>query len=104
MPALRLELQEYRGPLVLVWKVHQQPAVLIYAIIVDETTGIALVHVDVVNTVAGQESEVLVLGGGFGTPALTEGVNQRILVGHGALHHPIELVVEVVVETGDAER
>ena len=61
VPRLRLELHEDGGPLVLIRKVHHQAAILKHPVIARELTGVALVHVDVVDAVAGQEAEVLVL-------------------------------------------
>ena len=103
VPALRLELQEDRDPFLLVREVHEHAAILKHSVIGGELAGIALVHVDVVDAVARQEAEVLVLRARLRSPALTEGVHQGVLVGHRALHHAIELLVQVVVEARDAE-
>ena len=61
VPRLRLEPQEHRNPLLLIREMNQQPAVLLDAVVVLELRDVALVHVDVVDPVAGQETEVLVL-------------------------------------------
>ena len=103
VPALRLELQEDRGPFLLVREVHQHAAILKHSVIGGKLGGIALVHVDIVDAVARQETEVLVLRARLRSPALTEGVHQGVLVGNRPLHHPIELLVEVVVEARDTE-
>ena len=84
-------------------KVHQHAAILKHPVIGGELGAIALVHVDIVDAVARQETEVLVLRARLRSPALTEGVHQGVLVGNRPLHHAIELLVEVVVEAGDTE-
>ena len=81
VPGLRLESQEHRDPFLLIRKVNQQTAVLEDAIVLDELADVALVHVDVVDAVARQEAEVLVLDGRFGPPALAERVDERGFVG-----------------------
>jgi hypothetical protein len=60
--------------------------------------------VDIVDPVPRQEPEVLVLDARLGSPPLAEGVHQRRLVSHCPLHHAVDLLVEVVVEAGQAER
>jgi len=51
VPGLRLKLHEGRDPFALIGKMDQEPAVLIHAVVLHELPDVALIHVDVVNTV-----------------------------------------------------
>src|SRR5438034_1112458 len=84
VPGLRLKLEEDRDPLVLVGEMKEKTTVLPDAVIFDERLDVALVHVDVVDSVAGLEPKVLVLLA-LWPPALSKGVNQSLLVCHRTL-------------------
>jgi hypothetical protein len=99
VPCLGLEGEEDRHPLALGGVVGQQAAVLPDAVVLLELWAVALVHVDVVDAVAGSEAEDLVAGG-LGSPPLPEGVQPGGGVGGGALDVVVELVGEVVVWPG----
>ena len=100
VPGLGLERQEDRHPLVLGRVVQQQPAVLPDPIIAAELLAVALVHVDVMDPVAGQEPEHLVPGGRLGPPSLPEGIDPGRRVGRGPLYEVVELVGQVIVGPG----
>jgi hypothetical protein len=70
MPGLRLEGQENRHPLVLGRIGQQQPTVLPDPIITAELLAVALIHVNVMNPVTGQEPEHLVPDGRLRPPSL----------------------------------
>jgi hypothetical protein len=60
--------------------------------------------VDVVDPVARQEAEVLVLLVGFGSPPLAERVDQRLFVRERARQHRVEALVQIVVRPRHVER
>jgi hypothetical protein len=97
VPRLGLKRQEDPDPLVLGRVVQQQAAVLPDAVVPAEALAVALIHVDVVNPVAGQEAEDLVGDPGFGAPALPEGIHAGSRVRGGAAHEVVQLVGQVVV-------
>ena len=88
----------------LIRKVHHQAAILKHPVIARELTGVALVHVDVVDAVPWQEAEVLVLDAGLRSPPFAERIHDRTLVGDRPLHHAIDFLVQIVVEPWQAER
>jgi hypothetical protein len=104
MPGLRLERQEDRHPLVLGRVVQQQPAVLPDPVITAELLAVSLVHVDVMDPVAGQEPEHLVPGGRLGPPPLPERIDPGRRVGRGPLDKMVQLVGQVVVGPGGGGR
>ena len=104
VPTLRLELQKDRHPLVLRREVDYHSAVLPYAIVVDEPTRVALIHVDVVDAVARQKTEVLVLLVVLRSPAFAEGVDHSFLGGDCTLHYAVDLLVEIVINARHVER
>jgi transposase, IS6 family len=83
MPGLRLEGQEDRHPLVLGRVVQQQPAVLPDPVVTAKLAAVALVHVDVMDPVAGQKPEHLVAGGRLGPPPLPEPKDPGRRIGGG---------------------
>jgi hypothetical protein len=97
VPGLGLEGQEDRDPLVLGRVVHQQTAVLPNPVVSTELLAVALVHVDVMDPVAGRETKDLVRGGRLGSPSLPERVQPGSWVGYGPLHEVVQLVGQVVV-------
>ena len=104
VPTLRLKLEEDGNPLSLRREVNDHAAVLPHTIIADEIPHVALIHVDVVDAVAGKEAEVLVLLVILRSPALAECIDYRLFVGDSALHDAINLLVEIVIKTGNVER
>src|SRR5688572_8720802 len=83
---------------------HEQTAVLPDAVVSDEPADVALVHVDVVNAVAGEESEELVLLVVLRSPPLAERIDDGVLRRDGTLHDPVDLLVQIIVEARDVER
>jgi hypothetical protein len=84
--------------------VQQQPAVLPDPVVTAELLAVALVHVDVVDPVAGQEPEDLVPGGRLGPPPLAERIDPGRRVGRGPFHEVVQLVGQVVVGPGGGGR
>jgi len=100
VPRLRLKRQEDTDPLVLGRVVQQQPTVLPDAVVLAEALTVALIHVDVMNPVAGPKAEDLVRDPGFWPPALPEGIQAGSRVDGGAAHEVVQLVGQVVVGPG----
>ncbi len=83
---------------------QQQSAVLPDPVVAEEAPAVALVHMDVVDPVAGQEPEHLVLDVRFGAEAGAEEVQACVRVVHRAPHVVVEEVGEVVVGARDVRR
>lgn len=96
MQSLRLKGQEQGAPAVQGGVVNQKRTVLPDAVVADEAAGVALVHVDVVDAVAGREAEHLVALA-LRAATFTERVNHRVRVGDRPLQLARQQVAEVVV-------
>ena len=83
---------------------QQQPAILPDAVVLAEMLAVALIHVDVMNPVAGPKTEDLVRDPGFWPPALPEGIQAGSRVRGGAAHEVVQLVGQVVVGPWHAGR
>ena len=103
MPGLGLELQKHADPLAGPGKIKQEGPILVYPVIAGKTPHIALIHMDIVDTIAGAEAEYLVGRVAFGPPTLAEGIDKRLLVGHRTLYELIDFLVQIVIRTGCAE-
>jgi hypothetical protein len=104
MPRLRLKREEDTDPLIRRRERQQQCAVLPHAIVADELCHVPLVHVNVMNAVAGQEIEDLVARLRLGSPSLAERIDARVVFLDGALDEVLELIAEVVVRPRKAVR
>src|SRR5688572_26092876 len=80
---------------------HQQGSVLIHAVVagVPAGVGIALVHVDVVDAVAGQKPEHFVPFSLLRAPTRAEGIQGDLWIAQSSLDKIAELFVEIVVLT-----
>lgn len=97
VPGLALEGEEDADPPGLCREVEEQATVLPDAVVALEAPAVALVHVDVVDAVPGQEAEDLVADGGLGPEALAEHVRPGGRIGHRALDVVVEQIGQVVV-------
>src|SRR4051812_36264842 len=97
MPGLGLKLQEQSGPTACGGKKEQQSSVLPHTIVIHKSGRVSLIHVDVMNAVAGQEAEDLVAVTGFRPPSLSKSVDDRVFFTHCFLHQCVDYVVQVVV-------
>src|SRR5262245_48031145 len=104
LPALRLEGQKNRHPLLARWKPDEECAILKDAVISHKLRDITLVHVHVMYAIARQKTEDLVARTRLWPPTLTEDVNQSIFIGQGLLHDAIQLLIQVVVRSRHIER
>jgi hypothetical protein len=99
VPHLTLEGEEDADPTILVREVQQQSAVLPHAVVPGEGAAVALVHVDVVDAVAGSEAEYLVGLVRLRRPPFPEGVDHRLRLGDRPPHPVVQEVSKVVVGT-----
>lgn len=106
LPGLGLERKEDRRPAILVWRapLENQAAIRPDPIVMPVLIAIPLVHVDVVNAVAGSEAKDLVRRVVLRPPARTVGVEPAGRVGERAFDVEIELVGEVVAWARKAGR
>src|SRR6185312_4819784 len=104
MPGLRLEGEEDADPLIGRGEVQDEAAVLPDAIVLLELPDIALVHVDVVNAVAGLEAEGLVGLAWFRPPTVAVGENARVRLVAGTIDEVREAVAEIVVRSQQIRR
>jgi hypothetical protein len=103
VPGLGLELKKYGNPLAGPREIEQESPVLINPVVTPESTRIPLIHMNIMNTVARHKTEYLI-GLVLRTPALAEGVNERIFVSHCPLYELIDFLVQIIIRTGCAER
>ena len=99
VPCLRLEGQEHADPLVARGKVQDQATVLPYAIVVAKGGVVALIHVDIVDAIAGLKVEHLVRNSLLWPPTLAEGVDHRIRFVDCAFDVVLDAIAEIVVRS-----
>ena len=104
VPALGLKSQERSHPTVFGREMQQHAAILPHAVVLHEFFGIALIHVDIVNPVTRLEPEVLVAAVRFRTPAFSERIDHRILLGERPLDMEVDLLIQIVVQSGNIKR
>ena len=104
MPCLRLECKKRGDPLVGRRKVQYQAAILPYAIVLAIGGAVALIHMDVVDAIAGLEVEHLVSNSLLGPPTLAEGVHQSIGFVDRAFDVMLDAVAEIVVRPRQIRR
>src|SRR5262245_37985471 len=100
--SLRLKCEEEGSPLV-AGVFYENGAVLVYAVIPLPFAGVALVHVDVVDAVAGRKPEVLIPLR-FGPPSFTERVYHGPRLAQGFDNCVFELIFEVIVRARRVRR
>src|SRR5215813_72174 len=95
MEALRLERHE-EGAILAVWVLKDQASVVVDAIVAGMLLVIALVHVDVMNSIAGSEFEVFIFLG-LRTPLGAKSINDSAMLGDcgddGVFHGVLQVVV-----------
>ena len=99
MPGLGLEREKNRGEAIAAWLVEDETAVGPDPVVVPMLIAIALVHMDVVDAVAGCEAEDVVWCVNLRPPARAIGVESASRSRFEALDVKIELVDEIVART-----
>src|SRR5262249_764676 len=95
VPGLRLKCEKDGNPLLRCGEVENQPTILPHTVIADKWLRIALVHVNVVDAIAGAEMKDLI-GLLLWSPTLTKSIYERIgLIDgtHGIVLQPIRKIV-----------
>ena len=100
VPRLGLEREKNRGPAIVARLVNDETTVGPDSVVVPMLVAITLVHVDVVDAVAGCEPEHLVRRAMLWSPARAEGKEPARRIGSQALDVEIELVDEIIAWTG----
>ena len=83
---------------------QQHTTILPHAIVLHELSGIALIHVNIVNPVTRFEPEVLVAAVRLRPPTFSERIYHRIFLGERPLDVEIDLLIQIVVQPGNIKR